>query len=474
MFNQFYKPEETMIASHSTSQSSQICLFSQVPISIPGFLHCGHQFEKQNISLWLANGGTQCPLCREVCCLEEVSGSPQEATEKVKQLGHEKLQRNALAAEGMGIKIPSGATFARALELKVRNSLRQVSTLAHYTIDDGNRIYRLFMTRVFTQFVQNLESLRAAGIPNKILKYASKSERERFEWDFKTIFATHLVAGRSPLLLHALIEDKVLHEAIVPPAYEGLSPCRSAVSSQELAREYMLCEQIQCIERDVGLAMAGIEMPHLPPLHTLKSLPLGHLLNMFKMLQEVEQAVAQQAVVDVIKQFYPFWHERILMHFRSGSEDSKGIEQRLCTSQAGAQAITRVEVEFLLSTILLLSPPNEADHQERSVAMEVLEGLSEQILLPTGDGKVSISVRLYQILGDLFPTKGDESSEERGRSLLPLVFHKVHPTAILYAITQLRSELHAYWQFSDPIDYEQEWAALQQKIVPPSGLIQSC
>ncbi len=456
--------KEIMIASRPTSQSSQLCLLAQAPITTPGFLPCGHQFEKRSISLWLANGGSRCPLCREVCCLEEVSASPEEATEKAKQLGHDKLRGNAFADAGKGIRISSDLTFALALEVKVKNSLRQVSTLEHYKNEDGNRIYRLFMTRVFTQFVLNVEPLRAAGIPNKTLKDASESERLRFNLGFKRIFAAHLVAGRSPLLLYALIEDKVLHEAIVPPAYAGLSPCRSAVSSRELAREYMLCEQIQSIERDVGLATTGIEVPHLPSLRSLKSLPLGHLLSMFKKLQEVEQTVSQPAVVDAMKQFYPFWHERILAHFRSGSEDRQDIERELFTSSEGIQAITRAEVEFLLSTILLLSPPNDADHQERSVALEVFDGLAEQIECPTGDVKVAISVRLYQILGDLLPAKRGESSEERGRSLLPLVFHQVHPTAILYAITQLRSELHAYWQFSDPSDYEQEWIALQQKM----------
>ena len=184
-----------MIVSHSTTQSSPLCLLSQAPITTPGFLPCGHSFETKSISLWLANGGSRCPLCREVCRLEEISASPEEATEKAKQLGHEKLRANAFTDGAKAIRIPMDLTFAQAFEVKVRNSLRQVSTLAHYTTDDGNRIYRFFMTRVFTQFVLNLEPFKAAGIPNMIMKDASETERLRFSSDYKRIFAAHLVAA---------------------------------------------------------------------------------------------------------------------------------------------------------------------------------------------------------------------------------------------------------------------------------------
>ena len=465
-----------MIAISSPLQNSSICLLTQKPISKPGYLHCKHKFEKSAISLWLTSGGTGCPLCREVCCISEVSDTFQEAVEEAECIAEETLRAGPLAEEIERIKIRSETTFAQALEARIARSLRQVSSLALFTSEDWNHIYWVFMTRVFTKFVQNLEPLKAMGMACIDLKAVSAAQRQRFELDYIKIYNTHLVSSRSPLLLHALIEDKAMHRAIVPPAYEGLTPCRSPVSSRELSREYMLCEQIQRLDRDVALAESGIKVPHLPPF--TGSFPLGRIINMFKILQEArdqlsdEMPHAQQYVMNVIKQLYPYWHERIQTHFRNeqrlqGSpEEMNSVEGGLCTSEEGVRAFTHMEIEFVLSVILLLSVPNDEDRKEFSKALEVLEGLEEQIKPPKDDRKVAIAQRLYQILGDLLPAQGeDESSEERGRSLLPLIFHAVHPTAILYAIAQLRSELYADWEFSDPVDYPREWLDLQQKLI---------
>jgi hypothetical protein len=333
-----------------------ICPISQRPISIPGFLHCGHEFEKKEIVTWIAIGA-KCPTCREVCNVMEISDTAQEAAQKATRLVENQLRATELERETQCIRTSTDTTIAQSIQRRLNDSSREIASKVLYSSEDANRLYQLFMSRSLTRLAQNTDSiLIAAGVQDANVRVVDTplDVGQKFELEFKRAFVTHILVAVSPLKLHALMEDRAMHEMINPPAYMGLLSCESQVSSRELAREYMLCEQMQCLERDICLADSGIPVADMSPsvmpsVYNSGMLPLTQCLTIFEILQPIpnnELLQRQQATAQHIKLLYPFWHDRMLAHLNSirrlqgGLENANSIELfgDGCTLQESEQA----------------------------------------------------------------------------------------------------------------------------------------
>jgi hypothetical protein len=188
-----------------------ICPISQNPISIPGFLHCGHEFGKKTITTW-ADIGRACPICREVCSVQEISDTAREAAQKANQLVKKKLlQVDEFEKKEGHIEIsPGDMTVVQTIQNRLNVTSRKIFSTTTYLSEDANHVYQLFVSRILTQLAQNVDSiLNAAGMQHSNVQVIGTSSaiQEKIELDFTRAFVIHMLTAFSPLQLHALMED---------------------------------------------------------------------------------------------------------------------------------------------------------------------------------------------------------------------------------------------------------------------------
>lgn len=429
------------------------CPITMNPIVHSGFLHCGHEFEKRAISSWLAHSDTGCPLCREVCTFEEISDTLEGAIQKANQFAQSKLEQSELAkANRVGIK-DQNTTYAQVVDRMVQNACKQMLAISRFNSTSANCLYRLLLIRSLKNSHLNFERLKDSEIGNVPIAQTGKMVHEKFSKDFdKICVPCTLTSAFSSLLLHTLMEDFETHRTLVPIPYNKLPAATCLVSPQEIAREYMFCDSILKLERDLKCTVSGINIPDLSDdvlsaVAFFESFPLDQWLNVF---ESVQQRLSFMQVI------YPFWFNRMLsFHLNDARAEENNDFPGL------ADAFKKIQVEFLLSTILCTSTPDPENRKRCVKALNILDNFP----YPKEDASAkNIRSRLYQLLGALIPaTHENETIEENGESSLPLLFHTVHPTALLYAIAELRSELYAQWAVEDGTDYQQQWSDLQDK-----------